>query len=176
VFRLDGLLSTWMKTVVLATLSFAISMTSPALVLTLVSLFASYQLRPDASATLSWSSTSWRCRRLSPRSASWWPPGSERCGGAWRRRGPSTLSASGVWSRLSRPLSSLPWARPSCFPSSVRRPGFATTLFHLVPGVAAMLPFLVWRLLDEERCLARRLPGYADYQKQVRYRLVPFVW
>jgi protein-S-isoprenylcysteine O-methyltransferase Ste14 len=39
-----------------------------------------------------------------------------------------------------------------------------------------MLPFLVWRLLDEERCLARRLPGYADYQKQVRYRLVPFVW
>jgi protein-S-isoprenylcysteine O-methyltransferase Ste14 len=55
-------------------------------------------------------------------------------------------------------------------------PRLATTLFHLVPGVAAMLPFLVWRLLDEERCLARRLPGYADYQKQVRYRLVPFVW
>jgi len=42
--------------------------------------------------------------------------------------------------------------------------------------VAAMLPFLIWRLLDEERFLAADLPGYAEYQRQVRYRLVPFVW
>ena len=45
----------------------------------------------------------------------------------------------------------------------------------LVP-IAAMMPFLIWRLLDEERFLARSLPGYADYQKRVRHRLVPFVW
>ena len=45
----------------------------------------------------------------------------------------------------------------------------------LVPFVA-MLPFLVWRLVDEERLLATSLPGYADYRKRVRYRLVPFVW
>jgi protein-S-isoprenylcysteine O-methyltransferase Ste14 len=45
----------------------------------------------------------------------------------------------------------------------------------LVP-LAAMLPFLIWRLLDEERFLARNLPGYTEYQKRVRYRLVPFVW
>jgi protein-S-isoprenylcysteine O-methyltransferase Ste14 len=45
----------------------------------------------------------------------------------------------------------------------------------LVP-IAVMMPFLIWRLLDEERFLAGRLPGYVDYQKRVRHRLVPFVW
>ena len=45
----------------------------------------------------------------------------------------------------------------------------------LVP-IAAMMPFLIWRLFDEERFLARNLPGYTDYQKRVRHRLVPFVW
>jgi protein-S-isoprenylcysteine O-methyltransferase Ste14 len=41
---------------------------------------------------------------------------------------------------------------------------------------AAMLPFLIWRLLDEERLLAKDLPGYTEYQQRVRYRLIPFVW
>ena len=45
----------------------------------------------------------------------------------------------------------------------------------LVP-IAAMMPFLIWRLLDEERLLARDLAGYTEYQKRVRHRLVPFVW
>jgi protein-S-isoprenylcysteine O-methyltransferase Ste14 len=45
----------------------------------------------------------------------------------------------------------------------------------LVP-IAVIMPFLIWRLLDEERFLARNLPGYTEYQKRVRYRLVPFVW
>ena len=45
----------------------------------------------------------------------------------------------------------------------------------LIP-TAAMLPLLIWRLLDEERYLARELSGYADYQRRVRYRLVPLVW
>jgi len=46
-------------------------------------------------------------------------------------------------------------------------------------GLLAVVPFtaaLAWRLLDEERILATRLPGYADYQSTVRYRLIPFVW
>jgi protein-S-isoprenylcysteine O-methyltransferase Ste14 len=43
-------------------------------------------------------------------------------------------------------------------------------------ALAFMLPFLLWRLLDEERMLARELPGYADYQTRVRYRLVPYIW
>ncbi|MCU4159908.1 isoprenylcysteine carboxylmethyltransferase family protein [Acidiphilium sp. AL] len=42
--------------------------------------------------------------------------------------------------------------------------------------IGAMLPALVWRLLDEENFLAKNLPGYAEYRKQVRYRLLPPVW
>ena len=42
--------------------------------------------------------------------------------------------------------------------------------------LGAMMPFLLWRLFDEERFLARNLPGYTEYRKRVRYRLVPFVW
>jgi protein-S-isoprenylcysteine O-methyltransferase Ste14 len=39
-----------------------------------------------------------------------------------------------------------------------------------------MAPFLIWRLLDEERLLARDLPGYREYQTRVAYRLVPYIW
>jgi protein-S-isoprenylcysteine O-methyltransferase Ste14 len=42
--------------------------------------------------------------------------------------------------------------------------------------LAALLPALVWRLLDEEKFLARNLPGYVEYQEKVRYRLIPRVW
>jgi protein-S-isoprenylcysteine O-methyltransferase Ste14 len=49
------------------------------------------------------------------------------------------------------------------------------SFFGLVP-IAAMMPFLVWRLFDEESFLARNLPGYTEYQKRVKHRLVPFVW
>jgi len=49
------------------------------------------------------------------------------------------------------------------------------SLWGLIP-ITAILPLLIWRLLDEEHYLARELPGYADYQRRVRYRLVPFVW
>jgi len=39
-----------------------------------------------------------------------------------------------------------------------------------------MMSFLIWRLFDEEKFLAENLPGYTEYQKQVQYRLVPYVW
>lgn len=45
-------------------------------------------------------------------------------------------------------------------------------LFVIIP----FLPVLIWRLLDEEKFLVKNLPGYAEYQNTVRYRLVPFVW
>jgi protein-S-isoprenylcysteine O-methyltransferase Ste14 len=32
---------------------------------------------------------------------------------------------------------------------------------------------LVWRLSDEERFLTQNLPGYAEYQTKVRWRLIP---
>jgi protein-S-isoprenylcysteine O-methyltransferase Ste14 len=70
----------------------------------------------------------------------------------------------------------------------VRHPLYASALLYLIGTplalgsywgllvIPVMLPFLVWRLVDEERLLARDLPGYTDYQKRVRYRLVPFFW
>jgi protein-S-isoprenylcysteine O-methyltransferase Ste14 len=42
--------------------------------------------------------------------------------------------------------------------------------------IVAMLPALLWRLFDEEKFLARNLPGYVEYRQKVRYRLVPRVW
>ena len=41
---------------------------------------------------------------------------------------------------------------------------------------AAIIPALIWRLLDEERFLASNLPGYAAYQGRVRYRRLPLIW
>lgn len=45
-------------------------------------------------------------------------------------------------------------------------------LLALVPGVLV----LVVRLLDEERFLHANLPGYTDYTRKVRWRLVPGVF
>src|SRR5579864_2091996 len=42
--------------------------------------------------------------------------------------------------------------------------------------MAATMPALIWRLIDEEKFLARNLPGYGAYQKTVRFRLLPLVW
>ena len=39
-----------------------------------------------------------------------------------------------------------------------------------------MVPAIIWRLLDEERFLARNLAGYSEYLSRVTYRLIPFVW
>ena len=49
------------------------------------------------------------------------------------------------------------------------------SLWGFVP-VLVMVPFLIWRMFDEERFLAQNLPGYIDYQARVRHRLIPFVW
>ena len=35
---------------------------------------------------------------------------------------------------------------------------------------------IVWRLQDEEKFLDRNLPGYEEYRRKVRWRLVPSVW
>jgi protein-S-isoprenylcysteine O-methyltransferase Ste14 len=39
-----------------------------------------------------------------------------------------------------------------------------------------IMPALIWRLLDEEKFLAKNLPGYVEYQNTVRYHLLPFIW
>lgn len=46
-------------------------------------------------------------------------------------------------------------------------------------GLILLVPIafaLAWRLLDEERFLHTHLPGYTEYTRQVRWRLVPHVW
>jgi protein-S-isoprenylcysteine O-methyltransferase Ste14 len=70
----------------------------------------------------------------------------------------------------------------------VRHPMYASALLYLLGTplalgsywglipVALMLPFLIWRLLDEERLLRDQLAGYRQYQQNVRYRLVPRIW
>lgn len=46
-------------------------------------------------------------------------------------------------------------------------------------GTLVNLPMtaaVIWRLLDEERFLAEKLPGYVEYRQSVKYRLAPYVW
>ena len=70
----------------------------------------------------------------------------------------------------------------------VRHPMYATSLLMLlgipialgswwgVLIVVAIVPALIWRLTDEERFLVNHLPDYSEYQRRVRYRLLPRVW
>lgn len=70
----------------------------------------------------------------------------------------------------------------------VRHPMYMATLllFTMMPMVlgswyallvfALYLPIIVVRLLDEEKLLTRDLPGYAEYKKKVRYRILPYIW
>ncbi len=70
----------------------------------------------------------------------------------------------------------------------VRHPMYAVTLLlfasmPLVLGSIYALPiFLLYPLLivkrikDEEKLLEEELEGYAEYQKKVKYRLIPFIW
>ena len=70
----------------------------------------------------------------------------------------------------------------------VRHPMYTATLLMflsmpIVLGSAwALLVFGVYpvliirRILNEEQVLAAGLPGYADYQQRVRWRLIPGIW
>lgn len=71
----------------------------------------------------------------------------------------------------------------------VRHPGYsAGILIVLASGialgswlaaaflVAVVLPFLLYRVVNEDRVLQSRLDGYADYARRVPWRLVPGIW
>lgn len=70
----------------------------------------------------------------------------------------------------------------------VRHPMYSATLllFLSMPLVlGSMYSFLVFlvypflivkRIKDEEEFLEEKLPGYREYKKKVKYRLLPFVW
>ncbi|SRR5579884_1050653 len=42
--------------------------------------------------------------------------------------------------------------------------------------VVCCLPFLLYRVLTEDRVLRAELPGYRDYAERVRWRLLPGLW
>ncbi|HEX6269537.1 MAG TPA: methyltransferase, partial [Anaerolineales bacterium] len=45
----------------------------------------------------------------------------------------------------------------------------------VIPGLLAGLMMFV-RTIFEDRMLITELPGYADYARQVHYRLIPGIW
>jgi protein-S-isoprenylcysteine O-methyltransferase Ste14 len=45
-----------------------------------------------------------------------------------------------------------------------------------LPVLALVMPAFIWRIIDEERLLTQKLPGYAEYKDKVPWRLIPFVW
>jgi protein-S-isoprenylcysteine O-methyltransferase Ste14 len=70
----------------------------------------------------------------------------------------------------------------------VRHPMYATALLFLAGmplllgswlgfvGVALIFAGMASRSVAEENLLRRELPGYADYMRHVRYRLIPGIW
>jgi len=72
--------------------------------------------------------------------------------------------------------------------SFVRHPMYlAATIMYLATMLVlgsyyALLPMillpvlLAYRIINEEKLLIKELPGYREYTKKVKYRLIPFVW
>ena len=70
----------------------------------------------------------------------------------------------------------------------VRHPMYMSTLFlflsmPLVLGsvisfviMLAYIPIIAKRIDNEEQVLEKGLEGYSDYQKRVRYKVIPFLW
>jgi protein-S-isoprenylcysteine O-methyltransferase Ste14 len=71
----------------------------------------------------------------------------------------------------------------------VRHPGYSAGILIVLAGgialgswlaaaflVAVVLPFLLYRVVNEDRVLQSRLDGYADYARRVPWRLVPGIW
>jgi protein-S-isoprenylcysteine O-methyltransferase Ste14 len=47
--------------------------------------------------------------------------------------------------------------------------------YTLIPML--LLPFLLaYRIKNEEKVLIKGLPGYEEYTKRVKYRMIPFIW
>lgn len=45
----------------------------------------------------------------------------------------------------------------------------------IIPALG-IIPILVARIKDEELALEKDLPGYLEYKRKTKYRLLPFVW
>lgn len=71
----------------------------------------------------------------------------------------------------------------------VRHPGYSAGILIMIASgialgswlaaaflIALVLPFLFYRVLNEDRVLRSELNGYAEYARRVRWRLLPGVW
>jgi protein-S-isoprenylcysteine O-methyltransferase Ste14 len=70
----------------------------------------------------------------------------------------------------------------------VRHPGYAAAMPAAVASGLALgswlaaaigalgLPLILWRMIAEDRTLRAELPGYPEYARRVRWRLLPGVW
>ena len=70
----------------------------------------------------------------------------------------------------------------------VRHPMYLITIFLflsmplILGSIISFIIFLIYpgliviRIINEEKVLVKELPGYLDYQKKVKYRLIPFIW
>ena len=80
-------------------------------------------------------------------------------------------------------------SRDFCGSAVIRHPGYLAGIFIIAASgvglgswlattmlVIATLPFLFYRAITEDRILQVRLPGYRDYAKHVRWRLIPGIW
>ena len=68
----------------------------------------------------------------------------------------------------------------------VRHPMYMTTLFLSMPLVLGSIlsfvimlvyiPIIAKRIRNEEQVLEEGLAGYAEYKRQVRYKVIPLIW
>lgn len=54
-------------------------------------------------------------------------------------------------------------------------PMLLSSKYGLILGIIGSFTVIA-RIFGEEKMLVEELPGYEDYEKKVKYRLVPFVW
>jgi protein-S-isoprenylcysteine O-methyltransferase Ste14 len=78
-------------------------------------------------------------------------------------------------------ISSGPYAfvRHPLYASSIVLYGFTPlalgSYWTIIPAVL-IIPLMIWRIIGEERLLMSQLPGYPEYVRKVRYRLIPRLW
>lgn len=72
--------------------------------------------------------------------------------------------------------------------SAVRHPMYSATLIMFLsigPVLGSVIsfivslvyiPIIIVRILNEEKLLEKELDGYLDYEKKVRYRIIPGIW
>ena len=80
-----------------------------------------------------------------------------------------TIADTGPYRLVRHPMYSVSLGIWFCLP-------LALGSFVVMPVAALMIPILILRLLNEEKFLRRELPGYAEYCRRTRWRLIPLVW